>query len=183
MDVANLSLGLYPSLLSHGHKIIMWALCFPQVSSRSLINHDYLVLELQGGGGEKYYIRAHKLQRGGDQEKAGIYINPLEKKAVKNELNNGVKLYAIKCGVHIPLMSIIKTLKAANPDYNLRDNNCWDYATFTAKELALECSRVAGITSVEKARLEKESSDLEANLTSRHIFHTVYKALKKLDSL
>jgi hypothetical protein len=68
-------------------------------------------------------------------------------------------------------------LKEANPHYSIRDNNCWDYATKTAKRVALEYAQVAGISALEKARLEKESGNLEASLSMLNMHNTAIMVL------
>jgi hypothetical protein len=142
-----------------------------QMKERGVINHDYLVLELQPGdpSSKKFYILAEKLVAGGKLGKAGIYISYKTADEAGFLLNDKTKLYDIKCGQKhfIPLDSILAILKEVNPDYSLRNANCWDYATKTTKWLAMKCAEVYGISAEEKARFISEHDNLEVNLNNK----------------
>ncbi len=137
---------------------------------RGFINHEYLVLELQSNSSDKLYILAEK--RGG-KGGAGIYIKKAEP-AEYDEKN--VVLLGIDCGgVGMQLDSLQNLLlEADTPHYNLRDHNCWDYATSATKRVLLECIAkvISSGAEAKRARLEKALQDLEANLNSKNIVNT-----------
>ena len=140
---------------------------------RGLINHEYLVLEVQSSPTDKLYILAEKK---GGKGKAGIYIQKAEP-GDYDEKN--VVLLGIDCGgVPMKLDSLQNLLlEADTPHYNLRDHNCWDYATSAVKRLLMECiTKVSGGDEA-KRQLQKELQDLEANLNSKGIVKTWEKVI------
>lgn len=145
---------------------------------RALINHDYLVVEVQPGETDagSLYILAHKLGKGtgsSSNSKAGIHISLIPADEVSDNLHTGVQVYTVRCGnLRIPFKKVTQVLKEADPHYSLRDNNCWDYATATTKRLLQECIHAEGISAGEKARLQKELNDFESNLNSRQMMST-----------
>jgi len=144
------------------------------VQRRGLINHEYLVLELvpevQSSPSDKRYILAEKV---GGKGKAGIHVQMAEP-ADYDEKN--VVLLEIECGgVPMRLDNLQKLLlEADTPHYNLRDHNCWDYATTATKRLLNECiTKVSsGGDEAKRARLQRELQDLEANLNAKNIVKT-----------
>ena len=140
---------------------------------RGLINHEYLVLEVQSSTTEKLYILAEK---NGGKGEAGIYIQKAEP-GDYDEKN--VVLLGIDCGgVPMKLDSLQNLLlEADTPHYNLRDHNCWDYATSAAKRLLMECIVKVSGGDEAKRQLQKELQDLEANLNSKGIVKTWEKVI------
>jgi hypothetical protein len=142
---------------------------------RGLINHEYLVLEVQSSSPtEKLYILAEKI---GGKGEAGIYIQKAEPADYDKK---NVVLLDIDCGgVPMKLDSLQSLLlEADTPHYNLRDHNCWDYATSATKRLLMECiAKVSGGDEAKRARLQQELQDLEANLNSKNIVNTWKKVV------
>jgi len=138
---------------------------------RGLINHEYLVLELQASPTEKLHIHADK--RSGPDP--GIHVD----KALPEDYDKKkVVLLEIHCGgVPMKLNSLVDRLSKADiEDYNLRNNNCWDYALRATKVVLNECILGARSGVEEVARLQEEIRNLEANLTKKGIVHTWKKA-------
>ncbi|KAG0601170.1 hypothetical protein M758_11G089500 [Ceratodon purpureus] len=148
---------------------------------RNLINHDYLVLELQRGGSssEMLYILAQKLGRMSSTSSsnstggAGIHITSIPVNSLREILHDGVKVHSVDCGKKfIPLDKLNSILQKEDPNYSLRNNNCWDYALATTKWLVMECIRAEGTDRDEKDRLQQELDNLEANLNAKQMFNT-----------
>ncbi|KAG0556980.1 hypothetical protein KC19_11G092700 [Ceratodon purpureus] len=148
---------------------------------RNLINHDYLVLELQRGGSssEMLYILAQKLGRMSSTSSsnstggAGIHITSIPVNSLREILHDGVKVHSVDCGKKfIPLDKLNSILQKEDPNYSLRNNNCWDYALATTKWLVMECIRAEGTDRDEKDRLQQELDNLEANLNAKQMFST-----------
>jgi hypothetical protein len=152
------------------------ALCERVQSMKQLINHDYLVLEIRPGDTrmDRFFIVAQKLSG----KNPGIHISRVVLEEKASVLHDGVLHYSILCDKKIPLKTLVDILKEGDPDYNLRDANCWDYATAATKRVVKECAHLPGTSEEEKTRLEKEHDDLEANLTSKTIISTL-KLLSK----
>jgi hypothetical protein len=146
------------------------ALCERVQSVKHLINHDYLVLEIRPGDTreDRFFISAQK-QNG---EKPGIHIASVKLEEKASVLHEGVLHYSINCNKKIPLKTLIEILKEGDAHYNLRDANCWDYATAATKRVLKECAHLPGTSEEEKIRLEKEHYDLEANLATSKLFST-----------
>ena len=141
---------------------------------RGLINHDYLVLEVQSSSPvETLYILAQKNSGKGT---AGIYIQKAEPEDYDEK---NVVLLGIDCGGVPMKLDSLQTLllEADTPHYNLQDNNCWDYATKATKRLLNECIfKVSGGDEAKRARLQKALQYLEANLYSKNIIN-IWKRL------
>ena len=73
-------------------------------------------------------------------------------------------------------------LKLEDPDYSLRNANCWDYAKNTAKRLVRGCAQVGNISASEKTRLQKEHDTLEANLAVRHMHNIAKSLIRRISS-
>ena len=142
---------------------------------KDLINHDYLVLKIQPGepNAEALHIMAHKLR-------GGIHVTHIPSTDLASVFHEGVRCFTIDCDrgerKRIRLWAIIALLKVEDPDYSLRNANCWDYAKNTAKRLVKACVEVGSISAAEKARLQNEHDHLEANLAFRHM-HNIAKSL------
>ena len=137
-----------------------------QIQNRGIINHEYLVLKFQSNPTDTLYILAEKAI---GEQGAGIAVQKVE--PTENDLNP-VLLLEIDCGgVAMNLDSLQKILlEADTPHYDLRDHNCWDYATNATKRVLMECiAMVSGGDEAKKAQLEKAHKDLEANLLLRGI--------------
>jgi hypothetical protein len=143
---------------------------------RGLINHDYLVLEVQPSSPtEKLYILAHKI---GGKSGAGIYIQM----ALPADYDKKyVVLLGIDCGgVPMKLDSLQSLLlEADTPHYNVRDHNCWDYATSATKRVLNECIAkvISGGDEAKVARLQQELQELEAKLTNKNFINTCKKVI------
>lgn len=156
----------------HGQEIVSPAQVEQMRQMKDLINHDYLVLELRPGAptAEVMHIMAHKLR-------GGIHITHIPSSDVTSVFHDGVRCFTVACRKkRIRLEALVAILKEEDPDYSLRNANCWDYAKNTAKRLVKGCVEVPGISSAEKARLQAEHDNLEANLTFHH-FQNVAKSL------
>ena len=139
------------------------------------INHEYLVLEVQSNPTDKLYILAEKTC---GENGAGITVQRAEPADCDQQQ---VVLHVIDCGgVAMTLDSLQKLLlEADTPHYDLRDHNCWDYATSATKRLLMECiAKVSGEDEAKKAKLEKALQDLEANLNAQGIFNVWKKAVE-----
>jgi hypothetical protein len=144
------------------------------VQRRGLINHEYLVLKVQSSPSDNLYILAEKV---GNKGKVGIHVQVAYPEDYDEK---NVVLLEIDCGgVPMKLDSLEKLLlEADTPDYNLRDHNCWDYATSATKRLLNECiAKVSGGDEAKRARLQQELQDLEANLNSKNIVNTWKKVI------
>lgn len=149
---------------------------------RGLINHDYLVLELESGGAAKLHILAEKLT--GRAHEVGIHIEALvDKSEVDYRLHEGVRLYAMQCRTKIRLPKIEEILKVAtDPHYNLKDNNCWDYAFAATRRLLNECTACVGPESPEYNRLKQMHDNLEGDLNRKSIKATLKTACEYIRS-
>lgn len=156
------------------HVCVCVCVCFAQM--RGLINHDYLVLELESGGAAKLHIFAEKLT--GRAQEVGIHIEALvDKSEVDYRLHEGVRLYAMQCRTKIRLPKIEEILKVAtDPHYNLKDNNCWDYAFAATRRLLNECTACVGPESPEYNRLKQMHDNLEGDLNRKSIKATLKTA-------
>ncbi|XP_024397987.1 uncharacterized protein [Physcomitrium patens] len=149
---------------------------------RGLINHDYLVLELESGGAAKLHILAEKLT--GRAQEVGIHIEALvDKSEVDYRLHEGVRLYAMQCRTKIGLSKIEEILKGAtDAHYNLKDNNCWDYAFAATRRLLNECTACVGPESPEYNRLKQMHDNLEGDLNRKSIKATLKTACEYIRS-
>lgn len=151
------------------------------VQMKDLINHDYLVLKIRPGEpkAEVLHIMAHKLR-------GGIHISHIASSDVTSVFHDDVRCFTVDCGKREPkrirLEALLAILKEEDPDYSLRNANCWDYAKNTAKRLVKGCVEVRGISSAEKARLQSEHDNLEANLTFRHIQNVAKSLIRNASS-
>lgn len=143
---------------------------------RGLINHDYLVLELQCSSAGPLYILAEKTGHGTE---VGIHIDPLVDRAdIDYRLHDGVKLHNIDCQrKRIKLTKIQDILKEALPHYNLKDNNCWDYAFAATQRLLKECMVCDGISGAEYKRLKAKHDNLESDLNQKNVKNSVKMAM------
>lgn len=154
-------------------------MCFVQM--KDLINHDYLVLNIRPGEpkAELLHIMAHKLR-------GGIHITHIPSSDIASVFHEGVRCFTVDCGKRekkrIRLETLLAILKEEDPDYSLRNANCWDYAKNSAKRLVKGCVEVRGISSAERARLQTEHDNLEANLAFRHIQNVAKSLLRNVSS-
>ncbi|KAG0616172.1 hypothetical protein M758_5G095600 [Ceratodon purpureus] len=148
---------------------------------KDLINHDYLILKLQPGepNTEPLHIMAHKLR-------GGIHITHIPSSDISTIFHEGVRCFTVDCHKGEPkrirLWELIAMLKLEDPDYSLRNANCWDYAKNTAKRLVRGCAQVGNISASEKTRLQKEHDTLEANLAVRHMHNIAKSLLRRISS-
>lgn len=148
----------------------------------SLINHDYLILELHSGvpSAGTIYIKAEKASA----PKPGIHINAIPAVSITDVLHRGVKLLTVDCGNKpIGMTELLAVLKKEDPDYSLRNANCWDYALATTKHLLKRCVEVPGLSAQEKDRLLRVHDSLEANLSRKHIRNTVRNVMEGFGNL
>ncbi|KAG0612881.1 hypothetical protein M758_6G059500 [Ceratodon purpureus] len=142
-----------------------------EIQKRGLINHDFLVLEIQpGNGGENFYILAEKLRR--DEEgRVGIFVTYRSKGDAPCWYNKDTKLYTVFCRMkQIALNKLEKVLLSADPNYCLQGNNCWEYAMRTVQNLLLELAEDCKTSEAEiKTKLLEEYTNLEANLNDSNI--------------
>ncbi|KAG0612882.1 hypothetical protein M758_6G059600 [Ceratodon purpureus] len=134
---------------------------------RSLLNHDSLLLEIQHGNPNEpstLHIVAEKL--GGtptEEETPGIHIYPCERlqdKAIDS-------LHDIDCGsARLSFRKILAVLEKKGSGYDLRDDNCWDYARKTTKWLLEACIEALESDGEfeEARRLQTEKAQLKLNL-------------------
>jgi hypothetical protein len=137
----------------------------------SLINHDYLVLELYhgsvGSSFSKLYIRAEK--SGHPPAGPGILID-VEPTARFEETQQVVCLFTVKCtGKAIPLLDLMAVLGDHCPDYSVRDSNCWQYCRRTTKRLLRACRGLPELSAEELLRLQREELSVEAQIAKNHI--------------
>ncbi|KAG0577164.1 hypothetical protein KC19_5G135700 [Ceratodon purpureus] len=148
---------------------------------KDLINHDYLILKLQPGepNTEPLHIMAHKLR-------GGIHITHIPSSDISTIFHEGVRCFTVDCHrgepKRIRLWELIAMLKLEDPDYSLRNANCWDYAKNTAKRLVRGCAQVGNISASEKTRLQKEHDTLEANLAVRHMHNIAKSLIRRISS-
>lgn len=148
----------------------------------SILNHDYLVLEMGYGAdmGETMYIRAEKTKF--EEGDAGIIIAvDLDFERTEGQ----ALLITIQClDKRIGLRALQDILGEHNPDYTLRDQNCWKYARWTARRLLQECRQDRSNLSREEHRmLQVEEETMESRIARSHVRrmgHCVYKGLNRL---
>lgn len=110
--------------------------------------------------------------------KAGIHISV--EVPSDHDLRN-ICLYKINCGVHLSLLDIEAILSKHDPNYNARDQNCWDYAKHTTKRLLEACMKASSSEQCEEyRRLHSELDNIEKNLCVNHILNNSKRAVKYL---
>lgn len=128
-----------------------------QREARSLVNHDFLVIEIQDAG-KSHYILAEKI--GFPKEKAGIHISWSVK--TLQEVQK-VCTMTLNCRAkHLGFEQIVEILKDFNPDYNLGNCHCGHYAKAVAKSLLQACQSSSETNDGEKKRLQKEVEKVDA---------------------
>jgi hypothetical protein len=156
-----------------------------EVQKKRLINHDFLVLKLQPEKQNEpaFYIKAEKVA-GGDDDKgkpatAGIYIS-VHEGLNDQDMERRCCLHRIECGsIHVSLDKIIAVLKKKDPNYDRRDENCWDYARKTTEWLLEACKKALATEKCDEyRRLHWELEHLEINLVKKHAVNTVDRAVK-----
>ncbi|KAG0620761.1 hypothetical protein M758_4G241600 [Ceratodon purpureus] len=154
------------------------------VARPAIINHDYLVLEVgYGYDGEKLFVRAEKM--GQPPEKAGILLTVDPN---YEETESTVRLFTIRCfGREIGrLPEILAILADHNPEYSLRDQNCWQYTRWTARRLIQRCQqqqREGELSDEELRLLQIEEDSIERRIASTHLKRIVRKGKQGLKSL
>jgi len=152
------------------------------IAKPSIINHDYLVLELGYGDGasEQLFIRAEKT--GHPPEQAGILVTVDDK---YEESQSTVRLFTIRCfGRDIGrLPEIVAILVDFSPEYSLRDQNCWQYTRRTARRLVRECQQGGELSDEELRLLQIEEDSVERRIVSTHLKRVVQKGKQGLKSL
>lgn len=150
------------------------------IAKPSIINHDYLVLELSYGTepSTSLFIRAEKT--GHPPEQAGIKVTVDEQ---YDETRNC--LFTIRCfGRDIGrLRQIEAILVDFSPQYSLRDQNCWQYTRRMARRLLWECQQTAGLDDEELRLLQIEEDNVERRIASIHLKRVVQKSKQGLKSL
>ena len=135
------------------------------MQKKRLINHDFLILKIQSRPRHSHtwqppiYIVAEKVGRNEeDDSEAGILITKFETDPA--DIDTKCALLSIDChGTCFgSLLNLVGILKSCSPNYNVKHNNCWDYAVSTTKLLLNECIRI----SRERGRAEEERKMLHA---------------------
>lgn len=153
------------------------------IAKPSIINHDYLVLEVGYGDGdqaEKLFVRAEKT--GHPPEKAGILVTVDDE---YEQTKSTVCLFTIRCfGRDIGrLPEILAILVDFNPEYSLRDQNCWQYTRRTARRLVRECQQGGGLSDEELRLLQIEEESVERRIAGTHLKRVVHNGKQGLKSL
>lgn len=147
------------------------------VALPSLINHDYLVLEVGYGSQtpkNKLFIRAEKA--GNTKGPIGILLTVDPNYEATENL---VRLLTIPCnGVPLGLPELLAILADHSPDYSLRNQNCWQYTRGTAKRVLQKCSEVPGLGAEDVGNLLRELNCLEARIAKNHIKSVVRNGKK-----
>lgn len=149
---------LSDAAVEEANKVLKWG----------VVNHDFLVLELQPGNRkyDKFFILAEKLYSG-TNKRAGIFIKYQTAEEIQFYLTDKTVSHSIECGKQILLEELLKILKSVDPDYCLRDTNCWDYAIRVEKKLLRVLADDPKTSEEEKARIRLERQNLEANLVTK----------------
>lgn len=146
------------------------------MQKKRLINHDFLILKIQSRPRHWHawqppiYIVAEKVGRN-EEDEAGILITKLETDPA--DIDTKCALLSIDChGTCFgSLLNLVGILKSCSPNYNVKHNNCWDYAVSTTKLLLNECIRI----SRERGRAEEERKmlhelkNLKSEIVKKHI--------------
>jgi hypothetical protein len=152
------------------------------MQKKRLINHDFLILKIQSRPPQwqpPIYIIAEKVGRNEEAE-AGIYITKFEKDPA--DIDTKCALLSINChGTCFgSLLNLVGILKSCSPDYNVKHNNCWDYAVSTTELLLNECIRISrecGRAEEERNMLH-ELNHLKSNITKKHLRNQPKRVLK-----
>lgn len=141
------------------------------VAAPSFINHDYLVLEMRyGSTDKKLFIRAEK--SGHPPEKAGILLT-VDANFEKSQ--QSVCLFTIPCGgKELGLSELLAILADHNPDYSLRDQNCWQYTRRSARRLLHQCKQQEGLSDAELTRLQVEEDTMETRIATGNLKRVVH---------
>jgi len=156
---------------------VTMVLVIVELQKKRLINHDFLMLKLQPGAPDKpaIYIMAEKVAAGEDGSKAGIHISIPEG---GENMERKCCLRRIECRSQIGLLDLTAILKKQSPDYDLINDNCWDYARNTTKFLLEECILRSSGACEDQKRLQKELKNLDANLVNKHFVNTSERIVK-----
>ncbi|XP_024385827.1 uncharacterized protein [Physcomitrium patens] len=147
----------------------------------SVLNHDYLVLELRCGRdcGETLFIRAEK--SGHPPHQAGIILTVDPK---FKETEESIRLFTIRCGdKEIGFQDILAILADHSPDYSLRDQNCWQYTRRTARRLLHRCKQLPDLSAEEIGRLQTEEDTMESRIATSHLRRVVNKGKREMKNL
>jgi len=138
------------------------------VAAPSFLNHDFLVVEVSYGS-KRLFIRAEK--SGHNPEKAGILLTV---DSNFEETQESVCLFTIPCcGKELGLAELLDILADHNPDYSLRDQNCWQYTRRTARRLLHRCKQLQGLSDEELRRLEVEEETMESRIATGQLKRVV----------
>lgn len=125
---------------------------------RRLIDHVFLILKIQPGEGPALHIKAAKLF-GVDDEGNGQGIH-ISVEADEDDRTRAMLcrcgLHSIECSIGVRLDSLIAVLKKWNPYYDVKRDNCWDYARETTKLLLGACMEIVGSGHPKHKRLVAE---------------------------
>jgi len=148
------------------------------VASPSFINHDYLVVEV-GYDTDKLFIRAEK--SGHAPEKTGILLTV---DSDYEETQQSVCLFTIQCcAKELSLPEILAILADHNPDYSLRDQNCWQYTRRTARRLLHRCKQQQGLSGEELRRLQGEEDTMETRIVTSHLKQVVHNGKQGMKNI